>query len=154
LREDGDFEFPSTNKIPAPWYCPAKWRTCVIPLARRTGGLESFRGQPLAFFTNLLFNTGHHNRLIYLPHRTVGGHDMQRGFGLEVPQTLDELCDPTRMALLVYDMQVGVVSQIAESKQIIARVSLRVTCLSLMKLPALPSCARGWRGKGLRTSQK
>lgn len=48
---------------------------------------------------------------------------MQRGFDLEIPQTLDELCDPHRMALLVYDMQVGVVRQIAESKQIIMRVS-------------------------------
>ncbi len=48
---------------------------------------------------------------------------MQRGFGLEIPQTLDELCDPQRMALIVYDMQVGVVRQIAESKQITARVS-------------------------------
>jgi len=48
---------------------------------------------------------------------------MQRGFGLEIPQTLDEICDPQRMALLVYDMQVGVVRQIADGNQIIARVS-------------------------------
>ena len=48
---------------------------------------------------------------------------MQRGFDLEIPQTLDELCDPQRMALLVYDMQVGVLRQIAESTQIITRVS-------------------------------
>jgi len=48
---------------------------------------------------------------------------MQRGFGLEIPQTLDELCDSQRAALLVYDMQVGVVRQIAESEQIVARVA-------------------------------
>ncbi len=48
---------------------------------------------------------------------------MQRGFGLEIPQTLDEVCDPQRMALLVYDMQVGVVRQIADGNQILARVS-------------------------------
>ena len=48
---------------------------------------------------------------------------MQRGFGVEIPQTLDELCDPDRMALLVYDVQVGVVRQIADGKQVIARVS-------------------------------
>jgi nicotinamidase-related amidase len=48
---------------------------------------------------------------------------MQRGFGLEIPQTLDELCDPQRTALLVYDMQVGVLRQIAQGEQIIARIS-------------------------------
>lgn len=48
---------------------------------------------------------------------------MQRGFGLEIPQTLEEVCNPQRMALLVYDMQVGVVRQIADGDQIIARVS-------------------------------
>ena len=47
---------------------------------------------------------------------------MQRGFGLEIPQTLDELCNPDRMALVVYDMQVGILHQIAQSKQLIARV--------------------------------
>ncbi len=48
---------------------------------------------------------------------------MQRGFGVEIPQTLDELCDPRRIALVVYDMQVGILHQIAQSKQLIARVS-------------------------------
>jgi nicotinamidase-related amidase len=33
---------------------------------------------------------------------------MQQKFGLNIPRTLEEICDPTRMALLVYDMQVGV----------------------------------------------
>ena len=48
---------------------------------------------------------------------------MQRGFGLEIPQTLDELCNPDRMALVVYDMQVGIVRQIADRKQTITRTS-------------------------------
>jgi biuret amidohydrolase len=56
-------------------------------------------------------------------HLAFGDPHMQRGFGLEIPQTLDELCDPQRTALLVYDMQVGVLCQIAESEQLIARVS-------------------------------
>ena len=34
---------------------------------------------------------------------------MQRAFGLDIPQTLDDVCDPTRLALVVYDMQVGIV---------------------------------------------
>jgi len=48
---------------------------------------------------------------------------MQRGFGVEIPQTLDELCDPDRMALVVYDMQAGILPQISQSKQLIARVT-------------------------------
>ncbi len=48
---------------------------------------------------------------------------MQRGFGVEIPQNLDELCGPQRMALVIYDMQVGILHQIAQSKQLIARVT-------------------------------
>src|ERR1700693_4564147 len=43
---------------------------------------------------------------------------MQRAFGLDIPQTLEDLCDPTRLALVVYDMQVGIVKQIENGQQI------------------------------------
>jgi len=33
---------------------------------------------------------------------------MQHAFGREIPQTLDDVCDPARLALIVYDMQVGI----------------------------------------------
>ena len=33
---------------------------------------------------------------------------MQRAYELQIPQT-SEVCTPQRMALLVYDMQVGIV---------------------------------------------
>jgi len=36
---------------------------------------------------------------------------MRTRFGLEVPTTLAEVCRPERMALVVYDMQAGIVSQ-------------------------------------------
>jgi biuret amidohydrolase len=42
---------------------------------------------------------------------------MHRIFGLNLPQTLQEVCDPTRLALIVYDMQVGIVSQISNGRQ-------------------------------------
>jgi len=29
---------------------------------------------------------------------------MQRAFGLKIPQTLEEVCDPTQLALIVYDI--------------------------------------------------
>ena len=47
---------------------------------------------------------------------------MQRAFGLEIPQTLRDLCDPKRLALIVYDMQVGIVKQIANGPQVTAKV--------------------------------
>jgi nicotinamidase-related amidase len=47
---------------------------------------------------------------------------MNRAFGLEIPRTLDDFCDPTRLALIVYDMQVGIVKQIENGQQIIDRV--------------------------------
>jgi len=47
---------------------------------------------------------------------------MQRAFGLDIPQTLEDICDPTRLALVVYDMQVGIVNQIENGRQITDRV--------------------------------
>jgi nicotinamidase-related amidase len=47
---------------------------------------------------------------------------MQRAFGLDIPQTLGEVCDPSRLALIVYDMQVGIVKQIENGQQITAKV--------------------------------
>jgi nicotinamidase-related amidase len=47
---------------------------------------------------------------------------MQRAFGLDIPQTLDDICDPKRLALIVYDMQVGIVKQIANGPQITDKV--------------------------------
>jgi nicotinamidase-related amidase len=47
---------------------------------------------------------------------------MQRAFGLSIPQTLEEVCDPAGLALVVYDMQVGIVKQVANGTEITARV--------------------------------
>lgn len=40
--------------------------------------------------------------------------------GLDVPQSLDEVCRPDRLGLLVYDMQVGILEQVADREQLIA----------------------------------
>lgn len=48
---------------------------------------------------------------------------MQTYRGVDVRRTLEEVCDPTRLALLVYDMQVGVVGQIADHERVSARVA-------------------------------
>jgi nicotinamidase-related amidase len=47
---------------------------------------------------------------------------MTRAYGLSIPQTLEEVCDPQRIALLVYDMQVGILSQIANPDQLTRQV--------------------------------
>jgi biuret amidohydrolase len=47
---------------------------------------------------------------------------MQRAFGLEIPQTLEDICDPRRLALVVYDIQVGIVKQIENGQQVTNKV--------------------------------
>jgi len=47
---------------------------------------------------------------------------MQHAYGLDVPLTLEDACDPGRMALIVYDMQVGVVGQIPNGHTVTERV--------------------------------
>jgi nicotinamidase-related amidase len=49
----------------------------------------------------------------------TGEHAMKIANGVEIPMTLEDLCDPRRMALLVYDMQVGICSQVAGSDRIV-----------------------------------
>src|SRR5215510_10851419 len=47
---------------------------------------------------------------------------MITAYGLDIPRTLPDLCNPRRMALLVYDMQVGILSQIKNGAEITTRV--------------------------------
>lgn len=48
---------------------------------------------------------------------------MQRAFGLSIPVTLAQVCHRQRTAVIVYDMQVGIVSQISDGPKIVERVS-------------------------------
>jgi nicotinamidase-related amidase len=47
---------------------------------------------------------------------------LERAYGLQVPQNLKETCDPQRLALIVYDMQVGILSQIEGGAAVTANV--------------------------------
>jgi biuret amidohydrolase len=47
---------------------------------------------------------------------------MQRAFGLNIRQALEDVCDPAALALIVYDMQVGIVRQVANGSEITSRV--------------------------------
>jgi nicotinamidase-related amidase len=48
---------------------------------------------------------------------------MRTRFGLEIPTTLPEVCRPERMALVVYDMQVGIVRQIGNGSAVTESVA-------------------------------
>jgi biuret amidohydrolase len=70
---------------------------------------------------------------------------VETAYGLEIPQNLVEACSPRRTALLVYDMQVGIIRQIENGPEIIASVQrvlqaartagLRVFFMRHMSLP-------------------
>jgi|SRR6188472_378682 nicotinamidase-related amidase len=47
---------------------------------------------------------------------------MQRHRDIHVPEGLEEVCDPGRLALIVYDMQVGVAGQLPDGAQVTDRV--------------------------------
>jgi nicotinamidase-related amidase len=51
------------------------------------------------------------------------GASMKRVRGLDIPQSLEEICDPQRLALVVYDMQIGILKQIKNPEAIVAKVS-------------------------------
>lgn len=42
---------------------------------------------------------------------------------MNIPRTLEDACDPDRLALIVYDMQVGIVPQIADGAAVTAQVA-------------------------------
>ena len=87
---------------------------------------------------------------------------MKNAFGLNIPQTLEEVCDPQRVALLVYDMQVGILSQIKNADQIKGTVlrllkaareaNVRVFFHGIFHCPknswVCSSSAPRWLGKG------
>ena len=70
---------------------------------------------------------------------------MEKAYGLEIPQNLKEACHPHRTALLVYDMQVGIISQMKNGPEIVQqtqtvlnaarKAGLRVFFLRHMSLP-------------------
>jgi nicotinamidase-related amidase len=46
---------------------------------------------------------------------------MKQAFGIAVPETLADICTPSSCALLIYDMQVGIVPQISAGPEILDR---------------------------------
>ena len=71
---------------------------------------------------------------------------MKQAFGIDVPQTLADVCDRSRLALVVYDMQVGIVSQLIGAEAVTARVARcwrrRAPQASAYSSPAICRCRR------------
>ncbi|GAB0104823.1 hydrolase [Nocardia sp. JMUB6875] len=44
---------------------------------------------------------------------------MRQAYGLSIPQTVEDACDPGRMAVLIYDMQAGIVGQVPDGDRIV-----------------------------------
>jgi nicotinamidase-related amidase len=47
---------------------------------------------------------------------------VQHAFGLTIPESLDEVCDPQRTALIIYDLQAGIVPQLPDGHEVVGRV--------------------------------
>src|SRR5262245_27762187 len=58
----------------------------------------------------------------WFPHAKGRVRRMERAYGLEIPQSLEEACDPARLALIVYDMQVGILRQLRNPAEPTAKV--------------------------------
>src|SRR5258708_28217965 len=52
---------------------------------------------------------------------------MRWRYGLDIPETVGDACDPATMAGIVYDMQVGVVRQLPDGAETIERGSQVLT---------------------------
>jgi nicotinamidase-related amidase len=52
---------------------------------------------------------------------------MRRRSGQDIPQTVGDACDPATMAVIVYDMQVGVADQLPDGAETVQRVSRVLT---------------------------
>jgi len=47
---------------------------------------------------------------------------MKNIFRLNIPETVEDVCDPKRIALLVYDMQIGILGQIKNADEVTRQV--------------------------------
>jgi hypothetical protein len=63
------------------------------------------------------------------PGRSTSSHPLhcryqsiKRVQSLDIPESLKEVCDPQRLALVVYDMQVGILKQIKNPEATVGKV--------------------------------
>ena len=47
---------------------------------------------------------------------------MKQAFGIDIPQTLGDMCNAKLMALVIYDMQIGITRQVKDADVIVGKV--------------------------------
>jgi nicotinamidase-related amidase len=62
---------------------------------------------------------------------------MQHAYGVSVPETVAEMCSPSTAAVLVYDVQVGILSHVADRDGLIARIGSVITAARQSGVPVL-----------------
>jgi biuret amidohydrolase len=70
--------------------------------------------------------------------------------GFDIPRTLDDIADPERTALLIYDMQAGICSQLADGQRIVERCKVALDAARSAKMRVVftrhLSAPKSWMG--------
>jgi nicotinamidase-related amidase len=70
--------------------------------------------------------------------------------GMRIPTQLEDICDPARTALLIYDMQVGIRAQVKEADAIVERCAKAIAAARTagMRIAYTRhlSCSKAWMG--------
>lgn len=62
---------------------------------------------------------------------------MQHAFGMDVPESVAEMCRPDRSAVLVYDAQVGILPHVRDRERVVARIGAVLAAARSGRVPVL-----------------
>jgi biuret amidohydrolase len=62
---------------------------------------------------------------------------MQHAFGIDVPESVAEMCKPTRAAVLVYDAQVGIFAHVRDAAQVLAQIGTVIGAARRASVPVI-----------------
>jgi nicotinamidase-related amidase len=62
---------------------------------------------------------------------------MQNAYGVSVPETVAEMCSPGSAAVLVYDVQVGILSHVADRDGVVGRIRSVITAARQSGVPVV-----------------
>jgi nicotinamidase-related amidase len=62
---------------------------------------------------------------------------MQRAFGLDVPDTVAEMCRPAAAAVLVYDAQAGILPHVKDGDALVERIGRILDAARTAGVPVL-----------------
>jgi nicotinamidase-related amidase len=62
---------------------------------------------------------------------------MQHAFGMDVPESVAEMCGPDRSAVLVYDAQVGIMPHVRDRERVVARIGAVLAAARAARVPVV-----------------